>query len=226
MRLWFWIEEKIWNNIFDYEKRKEIKGEAKIYINDLVFDRLESVSQWNNIVFELLDKWILKSFRWLNNFVCDLDKKILVVDNHNYIVLWWLVEKIKVYLENVELFIHIDQHSDMKDCKVNLSDLEDIFYKTNVWNYIKPLVQFWLIKKVIQVRTEYSLFNIVDQLNWKKFILNIDLDFWHKDMGMSIKTIDIVKKLISKSVFSFVSFSPYFIDFDEAYAVFKFMFNF
>ena len=114
-------------------------------------------------------------------------------------------------------------------------------YKCNVWNFIKPAIEEWLIWNITQINTEYSLLNIkFSPLCWKHErgdrgdflhtqieILDIDLDFRAPEMSIQKyqKTIDITKTLIQNSRVVTIATSPYFLDQNLAIKIIKDLFN-
>ncbi len=206
--------ENIWNNAFDWQQRKQLQDKAQIWINDWIEgDALQDFKLGSKTVFEIFQNWKIRSYQWLAYFIFDSKRKIFLVDNHNYILAAWLIESIKKeFLSQSLPMIHIDQHSDLKDFTPSIDSKnlhQELFLKTNVWNYIKPMKKYWLISQDIQLRTEYSLLNYFPT---RKYILNIDLDFWVPEMNMSTKTFAKVKQLIQNAHFTFIATSPYFLD--------------
>ena len=88
-------------------------------------------------------------------------------------------------INNINL-IHIDQHSDCRENKKHIElnlqkdETKKVFKfcneECNVWNFIPPFIECWLITKQFQIRSTSALknFNINNETN---FILDIDLDF-------------------------------------------------
>ena len=222
---WKYIYDCLWNNALDYEVRKNFLWEAKIWINNFIEgDILEDFSLWNKTVFEIFDYNKILSFSGLKNFILDLKRKVFLVDNHNYILWAWLIDKIKKYLDKSLPMIHIDQHSDLKDFDeyIDIYNLyKELFLKTNVWNYIKPMIKYWLIERDIQIRTEYSLEKLYFDGD---YYLNIDLDFWDDNMGVWENTLNKVKKLINNAKFTFIATSPYFMDKNKVFYILKELF--
>ena len=114
-----------------------------------------------------------------------------------------------------------------EDGGVCKQEIENIFNFTNnncnVWNFIKPAVEEWLVWKITQINTEYSLLTAaVPLFDGKRGggdfihteILDIDLDFRAPEMSIEKyqETINITKKLIQNSRVITIATSPYFLD--------------
>jgi hypothetical protein len=222
---WFRIKENIWNNSFSYDIRKQKNSEPKIYVTDIIEWTIGDIQIWDNIVFEEIDsKWEIKSFFGLKNFVKLIqDKPIYILDNHNHALFFRYQELFNWNISKWIKLIHIDQHTDMNDnleCIINNSELDEIFnftnYQCNVWNFIKPAIQDWLISKINQINTEYILLQYwyIKSLEHWNYILDIDLDFRHPQMWIEDykKTIEIIKDLISQASLVTIATSPYFMD--------------
>ncbi len=240
---WFRITEETWNNSFSYNIRKQNNPDPQIYVTNLIQWTIDDIQIWDKLVFEEIDsKWEVQSFVWLKHFVkffinchsgvihlqpesTNSDQiPIYIFDNHNHALFFRYQELIHWNIFRWIDLIHIDQHTDMNNnSNVILSktkDINNIFhftnYKCNVWNFINPAVQDWLISQVLQINTEYTLlnhFNIWTLQHWN-FILDIDLDFWHPNMGIEQynKSIEITKNLISQASLVTIATSPYFLD--------------
>lgn len=238
---WFRIEENIWNNSFSYDFRKEKNPEPQIYVTNLIQWTIDDIQIWNKIVFEEIDyKWEIKSFVGLKNFVkLNSDSKpIYICDNHNHALFYRYQELFNWNISKWINLIHLDQHTDMNDnhniiaSKANQSyDLKDIFhftnYQCNVWNFIQPAIQDWLISQVLQINTEYKLLSSEFWILNSKFILDIDLDFRHPQMWIDkyTQTIAITKNLISQASLVTIATSPYFLDQTLAIKILKDILN-
>lgn len=217
------IKENIWNNSFSFDKRIKEKGCAELYVPKLIEWNLNDVIIWDNIAFEEIDfNWNLRSYKWLKNFVKlkNIKKDIYIFDNHNHAIYFWYKSIISWKVNKWAKLIHIDQHSDMAEWKEYLYwkiNEENLYkytnYDLNVWNYIIPAIKLWFINEVIQVRSNFKLKEIYENdFDNKNTILNIDLDFWHKDMLADNKKDLYVKKLIEKIDIITIASSPYFIE--------------
>lgn len=152
---------------------------------------------------------------------------IFIVDNHNHTLLWWFwAYKEWIISWNTEV-IHIDQHADMwhPDKKIinniyNLTKQNQIKYiqdfvidGCNVWSFLLPAKELWIIDNIIQIRTKIWLENI-DLENKMDFILDIDCDFWSNEIDD--ESIYKVKKMMQKAKIITIASSPYFITFEKA----------
>ncbi len=170
------------------------------------------------------ENWKLEYFHGLKNFL-RVEKSdfppIFIFDNHNHAITFRYNIIYTKKIKNAEL-IHIDQHSDCWKNKNHLelnwneNELEKVFEfwneKCNVWNFILPAIELWLINTVEQINTEYKLLNF--QTDKNNIILDVDLDFRAPEMGIEkhLKTIEKIKELISKSNIVTIATSPYFLD--------------
>ena len=218
---------------------------------------------WQEIVFREKDKKSnnIIEYKWLNNFleIKSENKTIYIIDNHNHALYFWYKEYFEGNIQRWLKLIHIDQHTDMNDNKYKISqknitdnekfqknrgvykqELEQIFNFTNnncnVWNFIKPTVEEWLIWNITQINTEYSLLNIqnshilgsmgnLTEIGEK--ILDIDLDFRAPEMSIEDykKTINITKNLIKNTRVVTIATSPYFLDQNIAIKIIKDLFK-
>lgn len=169
----------------------------KQYITTIKEWTIDDVKLWSHIVFEEIDeKWVLHQCTWLE-YIVKIKPNITVVDNHDRVL------EFRPKWFNV---IHIDQHTDMRPV------LDEW---VNVGNFLRHALDIWFINSSKQINTEYSILNFdYSNFDLSKYILDIDLDFWHP--GMSIekyqKTIDITKDLMKKSRVVTIATSPYFLD--------------
>lgn len=228
----FYITEELWNNKLSFKKRGE---SPKLYVPSLIDATFDDIKLWNEVVFE--DFWMtddnLHSCKWLQNYyrIKWQWKEIILVDNHNTVLYFWYEARQRWLIWNDNELIHIDEHSDLWECewklsKENSKDLEKVFYFTNyvcnVWNYIKPALEEWIIKNCHQIRSEYSLNEHKNhQINWN-IILNIDLDFWSPWLDFidyELKK-EITIAYAKKAKVITVCTSPFFIDQERALEVF------
>jgi len=230
----FRITENIGNNVFCFDKQKN----TKIYIPSLItVDIIEFKSNienylkiWKKTVFREEKNWKIIEFKWLEKFIeiKSENQTIYIIDNHNHALYFRYKEYFAWNIDKWVSLVHMDQHTDMNENSFSITNnnLENIFDFTNnncnVWNFIKPAVEEWLIWKITQINTEYSLLNIQNSPilgdrgnltgNWE--ILDIDLDF--RALEMSIEkyqeTIDITKNLIQSSRVVTIATSPFFLD--------------
>ena len=229
----FYIEKKVWNNIFSYVKRpcKRLFVPSLIEIDDLGLIKL-----WDEIVFSDYDfDGNLIEAKWLKNFykIKHNWKQIYLFDNHNHAYYFWFLELFNKNISKNATLIHIDEHSDMRDPWVfqsenEISDLQKVFeftnFELNVWNYIIPSQKSWLIKEVVQIRSEDNLKTYLSQKdNYKNnLILNLDLDFFEPNLDFI--DYELKKKVVldafEKSDVITICTSPFFIDQNLALQVF------
>ncbi len=251
----FQITENIGNNVFCFDKQKN----TKIYIPSLItVDIIEFKSNienylkiWKKTVFRekqessksfSSQKEIIE-YKWLEKFIQIewIPQTIYIVDNHNHALYFRYKEYFAWNIDKWVNLVHMDQHTDMNENSFSITNnnLENIFDFTNnncnVWNFIKPAVEEWLIWKITQINTEYSLLNIQNSPilgdrgnstgNWD--ILDIDLDFRAPEMSIEKyqETINITKNLIQNSRVVTIATSPYFLDQNLAIKIIQDLFN-
>ncbi len=213
---------KLWQKIVFREKKT---------INNKNIENSNSYSSLKNNIK------IIK-YKWLQNFIEIKWKNqtIYIFDNHNHALYFRYKEYFHWNIQKWSNLIHIDQHTDMNNNKYFITSKtkqsitpETIFKFTNnncnVWNFIKPAIEEWLIWNITQINTEYCLLNIIESTNSNSHyqksiftninkILDIDLDFRAPEMSITNyrKTIEITKKLIQKSRLVTIATSPYFLN--------------
>jgi hypothetical protein len=219
---WFYITQPLGNNKFSYKKRKSLWSKAQIYVPPLIQWTSKDLKISNQISFEEVVNNKLISCKWLQNFVQikNSNPPTFIIDNHNYALYFRYLAYQKKIISKNNLLIHIDQHSDMKKNYSKLKDnftLRDLFhftnFKTNVWNFISISKKIWLVKNIIQIRSDYSLNQIYTNFQNLKsgYILDIDIDF-RQGKNDYKKDFKIIKKLISKASLITIATSPFFID--------------
>ena len=178
--------------------------------------------------------WEIEYFHGLKNFLL-IEKSgfppVFVFDNHNHAIIFRYniicINKIK----NTKL-IHIDQHSDCRENKNHLelnrkeNELEKVFKfwneKCNVWNFISPTIESWIIRNQIQIRSTTALKNLDINKN-QNFILDIDLDFcldWIDRNKINKEAVKFLKNRFDKiwkyALWITIATSPYFLNQEEA----------
>lgn len=239
---WFFIDKPVWNNEFSFEqrinKRLFVPDIIDLDINDL--DQIKIQNDKDKIAFE--DFWFddkLSTNYGLKNFyrIKIKWKEIVLFDNHNHAFYFWYEARNRWIIWDNNTLIHIDEHADTRDnnkiiLKPDSLDLEKVFTFTNevlnVGDYIIPAQKEWLIWDIIQIRNTNNLEEYVSKSNFssKNIILNLDLDFFQKDLDFI--NYDLKKKVILDAVenasFITVCTSPFFIEQDLAIKVFKDLF--
>ncbi len=257
----FQITENVGNNVFCFDKISNPKlyvpklikwniSDIKIWKNTVFREE----KKWEIIEYKWLKDFIVISSEWnesrnllniSNKEIPPLQSKwqsIYIVDNHNHALYFRYKEYFAWNIKKWIDLIHIDQHTDMnklppllKGGRGDFKTLNGIFqitnYHCNVWNFIQPAIQDWLIFKIHQINTEYSLLNIPLKRGTKgvqkNYILDIDLDFRSPEMSIQQynKTIEITKKLIQNSRVVTIATSPYFLDQNLAIKILKDLLN-
>jgi hypothetical protein len=179
----------------------------------------------------------LKSFLWIEN--SDFPP-IFIFDNHNHAIIFRYNIIYNKKFRNAEL-IHIDQHSDCRENENHLEinsreyELEDVFKfwneKCNVWNFIPPAIESWMISNQIQIRSTTALKNLMIDKN-KNFILDIDLDFcldWISKDKISLEAVELLKtkfyEIWKSTLWITIATSPYFLDQNLAISILNILFS-
>ena len=204
------LTENIWNNQFCFNQVKN----PKIWIADTIDWTANNLEIWENTVFREMKNWKVVDYRWLKNFI-KLEKNnqtIYIFDNHNH-ALKYRIDEFKEW--NISFWfnlIHIDQHTDMNSSEFELDLSNPDLQVYNVWNFIQPAIQSWLIVQVEQINTEYKLLKY--DMPKYDYILDIDLDFRAPEMSIEkySDTIQKARTLISKSRVVTIATSPYFLE--------------
>lgn len=170
---------------------------------------IDEVKLWSHIVFEEIDeKGKLHQCTWLD-YIVKIEPNIVIVDNHDRVLEFW---------PKWFPVLHIDQHTDMRPIGQD---------GINVGNFVRHALDTHLITWSTQINTEYSLLHLdLKDFTTLDFILDVDLDFWHPDMGIEHyeKTIQIIKKLIKKAKAVTIATSPYFLDQNLAVKIIRHLF--
>lgn len=237
----FYINTPVWNNSFSYSERKN----KRLYVPSLIKANIDSIElQKDNLEkiafedFNISNK--LQSCFWLKNFyeIKWDSKKIYLFDNHNHAFYFWYLEKLNKNIWDNNILFHIDEHSDMREPKniikkELLTDIKKVFdytnFELNVWNYIVPAIKNWLIKEVIQIRSESEIIESTKKLEAIKddlIILNLDLDFFRAELDYIDYKLKkkIVLDIAKEAQVITVSSSPFFIEQNLAIKVFKDLF--
>lgn len=231
---WFEIKGNKGNNSFVFSEYPE----KSIYVAPLITGTIEDIKVGEEIVFqELNSKLEVIQCKWLQNFlkIKKENSNIYIFDNHNHALYFRYKESLKNNIQRGIKLIHIDQHTDMNENKNRIKniDLKNIFEftneKCNVWNFIQPAIEEWLVWSIEQINTEYKLlnFDVSCYFEWNEksnnYILDIDIDF--RDPNMSIEkkeeTIQKTRKLIKHAKLVTIATSPYFINQEYAINIIK-----
>ena len=225
-----YITQSVWNNAFSYDQRIALGSESRLYIPSLIQENIAQLRQGSEICFEEVVDNKLVSCTGLKNFLQTTfhDTPVYIVDNHNHALSFRYTQRLNNSALKRLSVIHIDQHSDIKQNEHIFSADDDIetfvHTKTNVGNFITAAINSWIIKDVIQVRTDTALGNLkLWALSLKPFILDIDIDF-RQDKEMVASDIAIVQDLMKKAELVTIATSPYFIDQEIAISLIKKLF--
>jgi hypothetical protein len=186
---------------------------------------------YNHFAFAEKNKnWEIEYFHGLNNFLLVNNPKhppIFIFDNHNHGPIFWYNTIQNKNIKNIEL-IHIDQHSDCRENKNQIKldpqkdETEKVFKfcneKCNVWNFIPPFIECWLISNQTQIRSITALQNLKIDKN-QNFIIDIDLDFclnWINKNQINKESIKLLKEKFNE-IWKFalcitIATSPYFLN--------------
>jgi hypothetical protein len=164
---------------------------------------------------ETFDTFGYKSMEW---------KDIVIFDNHNHALYFWIDALSKWIIQKWCELIHIDEHSDLWD-NDNPLDL-DIAIKDeqyawdftnlscNVGNYIQPAIRSGLIWKMIRIENEHQIDEYINYIPSNNSILNIDLDIFAPELDHipEKKKIEIIRNLLPHVSYVTIATSPFFID--------------
>lgn len=91
----------------------------------------------------------------------------------------------------------------------------------NVGNFIKPLMEIGVIDRFYCIDSLYKINEFKDFNCDREYILDLDLDFFSKDMDYIEENVklELVKSLIRNAKRTLIATSPYFIEFDRCKAV-------
>lgn len=189
------------------------------------------------------ESWKIEYFHGLKNFLW-IEKTsyppIFIFDNHNHAITFRYNIIYNKNFEKIEL-IHIDQHSDCWENKNHLklnqnkNEIEKVFKfcneKCNVWNFIIPAIESWMISNQIQIRSTNSLENLKIKEN-QNFILDIDLDFcldWIERNKINSESINLLKNIFNKiwhsALWITIATSPYFIEQKQSINITNYLFS-
>ncbi len=228
----FYIEDEVGNNKFSYQERSL----KKIYVPKLIEKDIAAVSIGFEVVFSEIDEGVEKKCLGLENmYKLKFDaryssKEVYLFDNHNHAFFFWCKAlKEKKFEKGIRL-LHVDQHKDTRkpdNYDVNIDNLEDVSRYTNkvlnVGSFIQPALYHKIFDDVDIVDSTYGLEKKIP----KKYVLDIDLDFFSKDMEYIDFDwrVERVKEYIDKADVITIATSPFFIEQDKAIEVLKILFD-
>ncbi len=112
--------------------------------------------------------------------------------------------------------------------KINLA--EEVYNYTNtelnVWNFILPAIDIWLVEECKIINSEYSL-DEINSYKWDWYILDLDLDFFSDNMEYinEEKKISTIRNLAKNASLITIATSPYFISQEKAISICKKIFS-
>ncbi len=223
-KIWTYITDPIWNNEFHYNERIALWSKGKIFVTNIIQWTGEDLEEWSEIVFEEIENGQVKSCTWLKHFLQTEYKGIptYIFDNHNH-ALFFRYRYTKQF-EDTKPFvvIHIDQHADTKENKNSFNaahaSRQEVMNFTslgcNVGNFLTSAKDAWIIKEIIQIRSQYALHNMETlDFHTYNYILDIDVDFreWksHEEIKHDSR---IIRKIVDNICLITIATSPYFMD--------------
>lgn len=231
----FYIDKPIGNNEFSYEERK-IK---KIYVPSLIKSDISEVeiSVVPNFI-EVEDEKEQICYGLKNMYELELaktssfeGKKIYLFDNHNHSFYFWCRELLNESFSKGCTLVHIDQHKDTRvppNFEVDIEDLEDVKRYVNdvlnVGSFIKPALYHNIFSELRIIDSKYGM---EEEFPKNEYVLDLDLDFFSKDMDYIDfdERIVIVKKYIGCAKVITIATSPFFIEQERALEVLKILLN-
>lgn len=218
------LTQKLGNNAFAWDERTAEYGQSPILtIPALIDGTVDDVRIGSEIVFEEVEGGTLRSCVGLENFV-RLNENMVVFDNHNHALYFW-VDAVKKWLiqPGCEL-IHIDEHSDLWNNENHLNleraiaDPEYAYeftnHSCNVGNYVLPTIESGLVGNMIRIENEYQIDEYMDYIPSMNSVLNLDLDIFAPELDhiSEDKKISVIKKLMKQVKYVTIATSPYFIE--------------
>ena len=184
----FYIESEIGNNSFAYCENR------KLYVAPIIEQETTLlIEEGKEVVLEdYWDKKLLKQYG-LKNLIIGKTKNsqrpFFLCDNHNIVLEAW--ELVKEYTPKLTL-IHIDQHKDNAPYSEDPSNYKQ---NTKICNYINFAKQAnWINSKHYSFTESYEFEEETNIKVDEKFILNIDLDIFAKEVT-HIPLESIIKKI-------------------------------
>lgn len=150
--------------------------------------------------------------------------EIIIFDNHNHALYFWIDVVRRGIIEPWFELIHIDEHSDLwaneysLDLERALKDEEYAWQFTNlscnVGNYIVPAKSSGLVWDMIRIENEYQIDEYIDYIPSENSVLNLDLDIFAPELDhiSEEKKIQLIKHLLKKVKYVTIATSPYFIE--------------
>jgi UPF0489 domain len=223
----FILDASVWNNKLSFEEREKLQDwTPSLFIPSIKIWSSSEIEIWEEIVFEEVEDGVIKSCRWLKNFIRLWDSPIptTIFDNHNHALYFWIESIHEGILKPWFELIHIDEHSDLWPNEFHLDTeraLRDLNYaweftnfSCNVGNYIVPAKESGIIWNMIRIENDFQVDEYMEYLPWENTVLNIDLDFFAPEMEFidDEKKYRLIRHLMTKVSCITIATSPFFID--------------
>ncbi len=220
----FYIDRPVGNNAFSYDDRTN----KKINVPSLIDARIDQVELGGPATFiEVEDGQEMECFGMKNMYhlvdenILSRGKEIYLFDNHNHAFYFWCQALLKGSMKRGQVLLHVDQHKDTRippNYDVDIDDIDDVKRYTNevlnVGSFIKPAIHHGIFSDLMIVDSSYSM-----EMSYPDdYVLDIDLDFFSKDMDYidyDLK-IDRLREYIEGASLITIASSPYFIEQDRA----------
>jgi uncharacterized protein YifN (PemK superfamily) len=196
------------NNSFLREK------EEGLHIPAIRFGHSEDLKLGKKVVFCDLEEGRYLRETGLESYICGFTSSgipIFVCDNHNLVLEAW-----QLLQNNPPTLIHIDQHKDNAQIQCQP---HDSIYCTRICDYIHyAQINRWIKPDYLAFVESRDLRNIEKLESIKHALVNIDLDFFVKEMSLITiqEKIAIIAQAVEKAEMITIATSPGFIDQKEA----------
>jgi hypothetical protein len=225
------------NNAFAWEMRTERhKKSPTLIIPSIIDGTIEDIKIGTDIVFEEIENKELRSCYGLENFV-KIEENIVVFDNHNHALYFWLEAVRKWIIHPGFELIHIDEHSDLWNNE-NILNLETAIadpgyawdftnLSCNVGNYILPTIECGLVGNMIRIENEYQIDAYMDYTPHENSVLNLDVDIFAPELDHIPvhKKMKIIQNLLTRVKYVTIATSPFFIEQWKAIQILKQILN-
>ena len=229
----FYIDRPVGNNVFSYEER----AKKRIYVPKLIDARIDQVELGGPATFIEVEDGQEKECLGMKNIyhlvdreITEMGKEVYLFDNHNHAFFFWCQALKRGLMKRGQVLLHVDQHKDTRippDYDVDIGDLEDVKRYTNevlnVGSFIKPALHHGIFSDLMIVDSTYSM----DMEYPESYVLDIDLDFFSRDMDYIDYDLKIgrVKEYIEGASLITIATSPYFIEQDRALKALRDLFD-
>jgi hypothetical protein len=231
------LRESVWNNaLYSHDTHHNT-----LTIPAIQSGNISEITLWKNIVFITEENHQKLSHTWLDHFIRTkyYTTPCIVFDNHNHALYFWYESLIQWRVNQWVELIHIDQHSDLwkneNSVPIGVYNkeeyLENIWkftnFSCNVWNYIVPALEEWLISKITRIESEYDLDQYREYTADANSILNLDLDFFAPDLDYINyeKKKTCILRFARQVKLITIATSPWFMDQEKAIEVLRDIFS-